>query len=199
MEKEVELNKRARVGDDLRSIARQLLFRAPRLLHTSGTLPVRNLMALDPQSVPTQVRCVPTEVRSAPQSQMCRGRRSWMVQLYIRLLTGRFQVRILVAEPAELEFGRFRPTGCAASPGRTIRLFTGRFQGQILVAEPLNSKLVAFRPTGCSRRRVESSDFRGVAPSDKKQPGGLPEPVGLACKAVFRHQVGRGKLAASRA
>ena len=24
---------------------------------------------------------------------------SWMVQLYIRLLTGRFQVRILVAEP----------------------------------------------------------------------------------------------------
>jgi hypothetical protein len=30
-----------------------------------------------------------------------------MVQLYIRLLTGRFQVRILVAEPAELEIDGF--------------------------------------------------------------------------------------------
>jgi hypothetical protein len=28
-----------------------------------------------------------------------------MVRLTIRLLTGRFQVRILVAEPAELEIG----------------------------------------------------------------------------------------------
>jgi hypothetical protein len=30
-----------------------------------------------------------------------------MVQLTIRLLTGRFQVRILVAEPVELEIGSF--------------------------------------------------------------------------------------------
>ena len=31
-----------------------------------------------------------------------------MVQLYIRLLTGRFQVQILVAEPAELDMGLFQ-------------------------------------------------------------------------------------------
>jgi hypothetical protein len=30
-----------------------------------------------------------------------------MVLLYTRLLTGRFQVRILVAEPTELEIGLF--------------------------------------------------------------------------------------------
>jgi hypothetical protein len=66
-----------------------------------------NLMAVDLQSVTTQPRCVPTEVRRAPQSQMCRRGLSWMVQLYIRLLTGRFQVRILVAEPAELEIDGF--------------------------------------------------------------------------------------------
>ena len=34
----------------------------------------------------------------SPQSQTGRKRRSWMVQLSIRLLTGSFQVRILVAE-----------------------------------------------------------------------------------------------------
>jgi hypothetical protein len=31
-----------------------------------------------------------------------------MVQLYIRLLTGRFQVRILVAEPTELGISPFQ-------------------------------------------------------------------------------------------
>ena len=41
----------------------------------------------------------------APQTQIRRKRQSWMVQLTIRLLTGRFQVRILVAEPFELEIG----------------------------------------------------------------------------------------------
>jgi len=48
-----------------------------------------------------------TEVGRAPQTQAGENGQSWMVQLYIRLLTGRFQVRILVAEPAELEIGRF--------------------------------------------------------------------------------------------
>jgi hypothetical protein len=38
----------------------------------------------------------------APQTQMWRKRQSWMVQRHIRLLTGRFHVRILVAEPFEL-------------------------------------------------------------------------------------------------
>jgi len=34
-----------------------------------------------------------------------------MVQLYIRLLPGRFQVRILVAEPLSSKSALFRPTG----------------------------------------------------------------------------------------
>ena len=55
-----------------------------------------------------------------------------MVQLCIRLLTGRFQVRILVAEPFELDF---RPTGCVASAGKTIRVFAGRFQASIVATE----------------------------------------------------------------
>ena len=48
---------------------------------------------------------------------------------------------------------------------------------------------------------VGPSDFRGLAPSDKKQPGGsgLSERVGLGCEAVLRHRVGRGKLAPSPA
>src|SRR5713226_946233 len=55
---------------------------------------------------------------------MCRRGRSWMVQLYMRLLTGRFQVRILVAEPEprrapELEIGSFRAPGCLCPDGAT--------------------------------------------------------------------------------
>jgi hypothetical protein len=53
---------------------------------------------IDQQSATIQLPGVATEVSRAPQSQMCCGRRSWMVPLYIRLLTGRFQVRILLAE-----------------------------------------------------------------------------------------------------
>ena len=40
--------------------------------------------------------------KRAPQTQIGRKRQSWMVQPTIRLLTGWFQVRILVAELFEL-------------------------------------------------------------------------------------------------
>ena len=55
-------------------------------------------MVLDQQSGTTQLPSVLTEVGRAPQSQMSSKWRGWMVLLYSRLLTGRFQVRILVAE-----------------------------------------------------------------------------------------------------
>ena len=47
-----------------------------------------NVMALDQQSGTIQPLGVATEVGRAPQTQTRRKRQSWMVQLYIRLLTG---------------------------------------------------------------------------------------------------------------
>jgi hypothetical protein len=84
-------------------------------------------MALDQQSGTIQLLCAATEVSRAPQSQMCRRRQSWMVQLYIRLLTGRFQVRILVAEPPKLEVGHFQTDLLVRPTGETTRVLAGRF------------------------------------------------------------------------
>ena len=67
-------------------------------------------------------------------------RQSWMVQHYIKLLTGRFQVRILVAEPSEVEIGHFQACRLGREAGGTTRVLAGRFHPGILVARPLNSK-----------------------------------------------------------
>ena len=69
-----------------------------------------------------------------------------------RLLTGRFQVRILVAEPRRSRKWLFRSYRfCSDCVRRTTRVKAGRFHVRILVADALNSKSAFIGPAGCSR------------------------------------------------
>ena len=82
-----------------------------------------------------------------------------MVQRHIRLLTGRFQVRILVAEPTELEIGVLGPTSYVVRVARNTRVLAGRFQVRILAAQPLNSKSAISDLPAASEPSVDLSEF----------------------------------------
>src|SRR5438874_13629964 len=106
---------------------------------------------------------------------MGRKRRSWIAQLNIRLLTGRFQVRILVAEPFELVLDL---PAAALSSMEPRECNTVRSTARILVAarRTQNRRFTTIQlpsPTG------STNGLLGVAPTNF-----------LAGKAVLRHQVG---------
>src|SRR5205823_945574 len=73
--------------------------------------------------------------------------RSWVVQLYVRLLIGRFQVRILVAEPLNSKSALFRPTGFVEPRESSL--------GMILPRSSLHGVGVGAGLTGGRRKRPQ--------------------------------------------